>query len=179
MIMVARCDGRLLEVLLNGGVALLCSREVAGFEVGGQLRRGRWRRTARRGQRHCWVERGQSLTEPGLDCGLKTVTELLKLLLEIVCVGLADKRSGIRRERLGTAGTDMRCSSCEFWRASERLAVRLHSICDRLVPRKRRRPSRRQIAKKHLGGHGGALFRAKEEWKQGSYRGAGSQIVRS
>jgi hypothetical protein len=41
MMMVARCGGRLLEVLLNGGVVLLCSREVAGFEVGGQLIEGR------------------------------------------------------------------------------------------------------------------------------------------
>jgi hypothetical protein len=41
MIMVARCGGRLLEVLLNGGVVLLCSREVAGFEVGGQSIEGR------------------------------------------------------------------------------------------------------------------------------------------
>jgi hypothetical protein len=34
MMMVARCGGRLLEVLLKGGVILLRSREVAGFEVG-------------------------------------------------------------------------------------------------------------------------------------------------
>jgi hypothetical protein len=33
--------------------------------------------------------------------------------------------------------------------------------------------------KKATEGHGGALFGAKEERKQGSYRGAGSQIVRS
>jgi len=41
MIMVARCGGRLLEALLNGGVVLLRSREVAGFEIGGQLIDGR------------------------------------------------------------------------------------------------------------------------------------------
>jgi hypothetical protein len=34
-------------------------------------------------------------------------------------------------------------------------------------------------SEKQLRGHGGALFRAKKEWKQGSYRGAGSQVVRS
>jgi hypothetical protein len=56
-------------------------------------------------------------------------------------------------------------------RASERLAVRLQSICDRLVPGKRRRPSRRQIGERQLRGQGGALFEVKEGRNQGSYRG--------
>ena len=87
MVTMNRGRSLLLEILLNGGIVLLSSGEIAGVKVGGKLLEGgsqgvgRGLSGGRDGLRR-WLERGEIRLRLGKIAGLEILTELLEVFFE-------------------------------------------------------------------------------------------------